>query len=51
MLSEMSGSARRCWKDAYGLVDSLTADFLRNFNEQYLTVYMRVLAFSDYFHD
>ncbi|ELW3333326.1 hypothetical protein QMH89_004465 [Salmonella enterica] len=33
------------------LVDALAADFLRNLNEQYLTVYMRVLAFSDCFHD
>ena len=30
---------------------ALAADFLRNLNEQYLTVYMRVLAFSDCFHD
>ncbi|MGX5056997.1 hypothetical protein ACWKX9_25695 [Enterobacter asburiae] len=33
------------------LVDALAADFLRNLNEQYLSVYMRVLAFSDCFHD
>ncbi|WP_058912040.1 hypothetical protein [Entomohabitans teleogrylli] len=33
------------------LVDALAADFLRTLNEQYLSVYIRVLAFSDCFHD
>lgn len=31
------------------LVDALAADFLRNLNAEYLTVYLRVLAFSAVF--
>lgn len=33
------------------LVDALAADFLRNLNEQFLSVYIRALAFCDCFRD
>ncbi|WP_158782343.1 hypothetical protein [Pantoea sp. BAV 3049] len=34
-----------------GLVDALAADFLRGLNEQFLSVYIRALAFCDCFRD
>ena len=37
--------------DCPDLVDALAADFLRNLNEQFLSVYIRALAFCDCFRD